>query len=224
MARRRFGLARRSRARKRKKVWDSVVMQQADLPTATLSTGVATAGGFSSIRRYESSSDMLIRRTIADALVRCVFNDVTSGGELVIRLCLGLSIFDSMGDTNGEAINAPVTDGTGPLDDADNSRWFIRCCVDIPVTFLRNLTQGSAASPLVWNPNPEMSIIFDSVSDELRFFCHIDTKAIRKLQGLETEWQQLAIQLHDNGAGISAGTFEAFVDSWNQRQVIEFLT
>ncbi len=199
MARRR-GSYRRFRPRKRI-VWDTIDVVQADLPTIVMdNAGLGTDGAFTSIKRYDGT-DLVVERTIFDFTCRIEQEDFQVSPDAVLELCVGLSWFDSMSDISGIALNSTLVDGTGPLSDADNSRWYARCCVQIPIgQFVSVTANASMVVPLTATARGPHSGHWwhkgggTALGQEISWYCTWDSKAKRKQQGIETENLQLCME------------------------------
>ncbi len=187
--------------RRQKVVWDTLAVAQANLPLLTLdSTNVGQDGAFTSVQRW-AGSDVTLLRTIFQALIRIDELGFQVDKTAVLEICVGLSPFDSMGDLIGQAFNTTLALGTGPLSDADNSRWFARCCVLIPIGIgnVGATTQHQMASFSPTSRNPSSSQVYwvhnaDPTKASITWFCEWDSRTKRKLQGSETEWIQLAME------------------------------
>ncbi len=119
----------------------------------------------------------------------------------VLEICVGLGIFDSMGDADGLAINTTLFNNTGPLTDADNSRWFMRCCVQIPIGQASRLAAGQTmVLPLIApHAGPHSGYLLQyggntPAAQEYRWYCEWDSKTKRTLRGTETDFVQLAME------------------------------
>ncbi len=192
----------RGRGRRRQKVvWDLIRAVQANLPLLTLdSTNAGADGAFTSLQRW-AGSDVTLLRTIFQTFVRIENAGPQVDPTAVLEVCVGLGIFDSMGDVGGQAFNTTIAAGAGPLSDADNSRWFARCCVLIPIG--QNLLVGTSEnlSQMLVAPRsgPHSGYITEygggtPTTRGWRWYCEWDSRVKRKLQGSETEWIQCAME------------------------------
>ncbi len=186
--------------------WDTLGISTVNLPAGSIAAADLIDGAFSSIIRYENQGDQLIRRTqVGFTMDATVVHAGTVDLSSVLELCVGISIFDSMSDTNGLAINTTVVDGTGPLDDASNSRWYARCCIQIPIGAL-SLSLASTTENVVLpyesaRPFSKGYVVVmrrNSTNLELSWYCTIDSKTMRKLKGQESQFLQLAAQARVN--------------------------
>ncbi len=201
MARRRMRGRGRGRGRGARVVWDTLFQPQSLLPLLTLdNVNGGRDGAFTSLIRWRGA-DVTILRTLFQSLVRVSFLDFPVDATSVLEICIGLSPFDLMGDINGTATNTTLAANTGPLTDADNSRWFARCCVQIPIGRAATLAVtetpiipfvGARAGPhtgaLMWIGNTI------AANQSITWWCEWDSRTKRKLQGAETEWIQLAVE------------------------------
>ncbi len=198
MARRR--MARRS-SRRTKVVWDNIAQVQALLPLLTLdSVNGGIDGAFTSLQRWRGA-DVTLLRTIFQSMVRIEQDDFQVDQSSTLEICIGLGIFDSMGDVTGQAFNTTLAIGTGPLSDADNSRWFARCCVLIPIGQFNSLgsTENIVAPITGARGGPSSSYWLalgggTGPAQSYRWYCEWDSKSKRRLQGSETEWVQCALE------------------------------
>ncbi len=197
---RRFRRARGGRSRQ-KVVWDIIQEDQANLPLLTLdNANGGVDGAFTSLQRWRGS-DVTLLRTIFQTMVRIEELDFQVDKTAVLEICVGLSFFDSMGDVTGQAFNTTIATGTGPLTDADNSRWFARCCVLIPIgaSSLYANTENTVAPITGARAGPSSSYIQmigggSAAGQTMRWYCEWDSRTKRKSQGAETEWIQCAME------------------------------
>jgi len=152
----------------------------------------------------------------------------TANGDFGIELCVGLSIFDSMADLDGIAINSTVIAGTGPLTDADNSRWYARCCLLIPFGAWRAAGIITAVPWVMHFPSPRpyshsVLTVHESGTANIMnwtWHCEVDSKAMRKLEGIETENIQLAFEAVANAAVDTGNAFTWGVDMMEGRHLL----
>ncbi len=203
-------------------------MAQTDMPDALLDNLTAIDGGFSSVKRYTGASgDLLVKRTILDVTCRITQLGLQVSNNSILRICVGFSYFDSMGDLNGQAVNTAILAGTGPLTDADNSRWFIRCCVDIPLgqmNLLINAAETGMVFPLAGKDGLNGSwwaIANTAGNQEFGFHCHVDTKTSRKLQGRESEWLQMALECSVEPTPAAGDDISILINGFHGRQVMQ---
>ncbi len=186
---------RSARRMKRPVFWDSFLAIQSTLPGGiTIASTNQVDGTQTGLRRYIGSTDRTIKRTIADFLVTVDQDGFQTSTDSVLELCVGIGIMDTPGDVDGQAGNTTIADGAGPLDDADNSRWMVRCCVQIPIG--RASILGSTEN-ISWKPTADSFVNFSGASEggaQWDWGCHIDTKSQRRLRGLETQWITVALQ------------------------------
>ncbi|MFQ1042891.1 hypothetical protein [Gilliamella sp. CG16] len=177
-----------------------MTLDQANLPTLTLdSLGTGLDGAFSGLIRWRGA-DVTLLRTIFTSLVEIEIAGFPVDPQSALEICVGLSFFDAMQDIGGAGLNTTIATGTGPLDDADNSRWHARCCVVIPIGAAAQMSAGLGAVlptlPSKNSPDGGYVWIVGNAEGEQRWhwYCTWDSKAKRRQQGSETEWLQLAIQ------------------------------
>lgn len=198
---RRFRGRRSSSRRRQKVVWDTLSQPQNVLPVLTLDSTQARDGAFTSVKRWRGS-DVTLLRTIFQCMTRVFQLGFQVDTTAVLEICIGLSLFDSMGDPGGVATNTTIASGTGPLTDADNSRWFARCCVLIPIGQAGSVPTGAGVVivPFVApRSGPHSGYLQHFGSDvaagqSYRWYCEWDSRTKRKLQGAETVWVQLACE------------------------------
>ncbi len=216
------------RGRRKPVYWDQLDVVTAQLPAGSIAAGDLIDGAFSSIRRYDDVGDQLINRTqVGFTMDATAVHAGTMDLSTVIELCVGISIFDSMGDTDGLAINTTVVDGTGPLDDASNSRWYARCCVRIPIGAL-SLSLASTTENLVlpYDSPREYSRAYvvvmrrNSTNLELSFHCEIDSKTKRKLAGSQSQFLQLACQARVNVTPPVGDRFDWTMNHFSGRHIL----
>ncbi len=194
-------MSRRSGGRRRRKVvWDTLNLVQADLPLLTLDSTQARDGAFSGIKRW-IGADVTILRTLMLSTVRITYLDFPVDTDTVLELCIGLSAFDSMGDADGLAINTTLANNTGPLTDADNSKWFARCCVLIPLGSFVTLVAANdnLVVPLVsprGGPGGGHYVVYGggAGAQEITWYCEWDSRTKRRLQGAETPLVNVALE------------------------------
>ncbi len=196
----------RSRGARPRLVWDTIEVVQADLPLLLLDETQALDGAFSSVKRYDGT-DLTVKRTIFDCVGRVTALGNQPNQNMVLEICIGLSWFDSMQDASGLAIASTIAAGTGPLDDADNNRWYARCCLDIPIGSIMARFDAAEGSSMVVPINGKFAAmgswwIISSATPagiEMGFHCHWDSKSGRRVHGIETPFLQAAFQ-----AGVSS--------------------
>ncbi len=223
MARRRMARRRGSR---RKVVWDTITEVQANLPLLTLdSVNGGVDGAFTSLQRWRGS-DVTLLRTIFQTMVRIEQADFQVDQTAVLEICVGLSFFDSMGDVTGQAFNTTIATGTGPLTDADNSRWFARCCVLIPTgSFNAFGSTENLVFPVTGaRAGPSSSYWFvqgggTPAAQTSRFYCEWDSKTKRKAQGAETEWIQCAMEAKVSVVPTAGDDITVAMDAFSGRVV-----
>ncbi len=227
MARR---MARRSFARRARKpvYWDTLDVALADLPAGSIAAADFIDGAFSSIRRYDDVGDQLINRTqVGFTMDATAVHSGTLALGSVLELCVGISIFDSMGDADGRAVNTTIVDGTGPLDDASNSRWYARCCVRIPIGAL-SLSLASTTENVVlpYDSPREYSRAYvvvmrrNSTNLEMSFHCEIDSKTKRKLAGAQSQFLQLACQARTNVTPVAGDRIDWTMNHFSGRHIL----
>ncbi len=215
---------RRSFGRKRTNtVWDDISLATASLPLLLLDSTQIRDGAFSGIKRY-SGSDFTVRRTIADSTVRMTALGSQVNKDMCIEICIGLSWFDSLTDTNGQGNNTTIADGTGPLTDADNSRWYARCCVCIPIGQLSGFASGAFGRNMVVETMPGAGWWITSATTaaavEYGMWCHWDTKAMRKQRGLESEFLNIALEARANVALAAGDDLTIALNQFSGRHVL----
>ncbi len=227
MARRRR-MGRSGGARRRKVVWDtpSTDLAFGDFPVATITSIVPQDGSYSGIKRY-TGQDRTVLRSIGQIRGRVDQSGLQANTALCLELCVGLSYFDSTQDTDGQASLATIGDGAGPLSDADNSRWFIRCCLCIPLGILAKAIQSgdniTEMFPPMGSANPYSAgysyLGAAEGTEELTWWCNFDTKAKRKIRGLDTPWLNIAMEITSSVAVAAGDDIAVSVDSFQLRQV-----
>ncbi len=224
---------RRARGGRRKAVmWDTLNIPSVNLPSGSIPALAQEDGAFSSILRYGATGDKMggdvtIRRTILNTLVNGQSILGAVDAALNIEMCIGLSVFDSMGDADGTAINTTVFPGTGPLTDADNSRWYARCCITIPFGQWRGVGATTALPAIIplQSARPYMRGWFSMLevsATQLNWswFCEVDSKSMRKMEGIETEHVQFAFEARANKAQIATNSFAWQVESVSGRHLL----
>ncbi len=194
-------MVRRGGRRRQKVVWDTLGQAQALLPLLTLDSTQARDGAFTSLKRWRGN-DVTLLRTIAAWTVRIEEAGNQVDSSAMLEICVGLSAFDSAGDVDGFATNTTLAAGTGPLTDADNSRWMLRCCVQIPIGLMQNVrdTDEDLVVPLVApraGPHSGYWLHIGHTDPTLAvttWYCEWDSKVKRTLRGQETEWLQCAME------------------------------
>lgn len=221
MARRRT--RRRSSGRRQRVIWDSLSLPQASLPSLLLTNAAGSLdGAFSAIKRYDGT-DLTVRRTIGQVGGRITSLGDQADRDMELELCVGLSWFDSMADTDGQGLNTTISPGTGPLDDVDNSRWYVRCCVTIPLgtQILFGATEnivvptniGDSTYGGVW-------WVLGGTIAEFGFQCFFDTKAMRKQHGKQSEWLNIAMQAQTSSLPAVGDDITVALNSFNARHVL----
>ena len=223
-------MPRRSFRRGRRKpvYWDTLDIPLLNLPAGSIAVGDLIDGVFSSIRRYEDVGDQTIQRTqVGFTMDATVVHAATLALGSVLELCVGISIFDSMSDVDGQAVNTTIVDGTGPLDDASNSRWYARCCIQIPIGALAlSLASTTENVVLPYESAREFSKGYcvvmrrNSTNLELSWYCTIDSKTKRSLRGSESQWLQLAAQARVNTTPVVADRIDWTMNSFNGRHIL----
>ncbi len=230
-------MARRRRVRGRGKrtpvFWDDLKVSLASLPSGSIAAAATRDGAFSSITRYGTSTskvggDLLIRRTIVQFVSQGIMDMATTANDdLVIELCVGLSIFDSMGDTDGVAANTTIVAGTGPTSDADNSRWYVRCCIQIPFGTLRGFGAVTAYPMVIpYESAREYAkghlLIGEDAAEVMSWawFCEVDSKSMRKMEGIQTENVQVAMEVTANQAIATGNSFTWSMDQLSGRHLL----
>ncbi len=211
------------RRRRQRVIWTDIGLAQASLPTVLLDELVPVDGAFSALRRYEGT-DLTVKRTIVDTAVTITSLADPVNANTMLELCIGLSWFDSMKDVDGKGVNSSISAGTGPVDDINNSRWFVRCCVLIPLGQLIVRVPSGANDNGLWVSNPMGGYLVLGAAANTRkitWYCHIDTKAQRRQQGQETEWLNVALQARVASGDLAAGDdVSVIMDAFRGRQVL----
>lgn len=179
------------RRRRRPVVWDAFDFI-ADLPGPSIADtdGTNPVGQATGLVRY-TQMEAFIKRWIMDTAVQLTYSGTAPSTAAVLELCIGLGVFDMESVTDGQGLATPIAAGTGPLDDADNNKWFARCCVMIPLGEML-ATTNAATNPVF--PEQHGWLWYVQTSDRIFWKCHIDTKSGRKLQGLQTPWVTVVLQ------------------------------
>lgn len=231
MARRRFGRRFSGGRRRKRVVWDALNLSGSDTPVLPVFTGGANLGVLgraTGIRRYTSTADALLEGMRASVRGSGSWTDgatpmTRSGG---IEICLGWTWEDDISSTNGQALNRAVSAGTGPLDDADNSRWFARCCINIPLGQLMFSTTGDHACvvyPVAGDHLVEFCWLKSSATQILfSWYCTLRSKSKRRLDGLETQWMTLHMQGRTYDVAGTLGTWDLSTDFYESRWVLSF--
>ncbi len=219
---------RRSRGRRtrQKVVWDNIKEVQANLPLLTLdSVNGGADGAFTSLQRWRGA-DVTLLRTIFQTMVRIQEDDFQVDKSSTLEICIGLGIFDSMGDVTGQAFNTTLAPGTGPLTDADNSRWFARCCVLIPIgqNNLLGNTENLVAPITGARGGPSSSYWTalgggTAAGQTMRWYCEWDSRTKRRMQGTETEWVQLAMEAKASVVPTAGDDITVAMDAFSGRVV-----
>ncbi len=225
MARRRRSY--RSRGQRPRLVWDTIDIVQADLPSLLLDETTAIDGAFSSIKRYDGT-DLTVKRTIFDVIGRVTQLGNQPNQDLVLEICVGLSWFDSMSDASGLAIATTIAAGTGPLDDADNNRWYARCCLDIPLGQLGARFDTAEGHSMVVPITGKMGVtgswwIVSSSTPagiEMGFHCHWDSKSGRRVHGIETPFLQAAFQMRSTSTPAAGDDIICTINKFAGRHVL----
>lgn len=165
--------------------------------------------------------DRTIRRTIVDIQGQVFQLDFQATSTAVVEVCIGIGAWDSAADTEGQAVNTTMAPGTGPLSDAANSRWMIRCCIQIPVGLQ---VQFGSAENIVVNPTPGVYWILNggtAVTGGFTFGCHVDTKVMRKLRGLETSWLNIALECSADPTPTAGDDITCQLDAISGRMLLQ---
>ena len=153
-----------------------------------------------------------------------VYDDTggNAGLGVVVRVCIGIAFFDSMGDLEGSGLSTALLAGTGPEDDADNSRWIWRICYDIPLGFLLTQATGNETYtlPVINRDYYSLSGVWNGLDMTFSMNIDVDHKTIRKLHGLETKWINLALQMVTTTGIPATSDFTMFINSFNARSVL----
>lgn len=180
-------------------------------------------GAFSGISRL-IGTDFTQKRTIVDMITIIDQLADPSSNATMLEICIGLGWFDSMQDTDGQAVNTTIVAGTGPLDDINNARWFARCCVYIPFGFLATrVPTAPNDNGMVWPVlGGSVSVLGATASDrKITWQCHLDTKAQRAQKGQESEFLNVAFQARVASGDLAAGDdVSVRLDGFMGRQVI----
>ena len=180
---------------KRPVYWDTFSLTQAKMPQVIVTNGTLIDGAFSAYRRYEGVTDRTIRRTIIDITGEVFQLDFQVSSAAVLELCIGIGMWDSSADVEGEGNQTPLLPGTGPLTDADNSRWMIRCCIQIPIGTATQWGSTENIGPVPAGPHAYWYYTGGTAATGgFGFGCHFDTKVMRKMHGLNTQWLNLALE------------------------------
>lgn len=213
-------VSRRFVSRKKPVWWDNVIMNQVSLPAALLlDENVSVDGGFSGTRRWTSQGDVTIRRMIGSAELR-FFSDNPPAATTVVTICLAIGIADSTTDLDGLAVNTILGVGSGPIDDASNSRWMLRCCFDIP---LGELALIASTENLTWSPIPGTVIRLWGSGGAVHTYhitCGWDTNVMRKLHGQQTQWVNTYLQMKLNGVLVAAEDLHLEMNSFANRMLL----
>lgn len=189
------------RGRRQKVVWDQLTSPIANLPLLILdNANLGRDGAFTGVHRW-LGADVTLLRLIFQSMCRVTFLDFPVDPTTVLELCVGISSWDSSGDLDGQGVNTTMVAGTGPLSDANNSRWMARCCVVIPLGSAATLaatetvvlpTRGPRNGPgtgySMWIGN---SI---AANQRIHVYCEWDSRTKRTLRGSETEWLNVALE------------------------------
>jgi len=226
MPRRRFRRGGGGR-RKSNVIWDTIDILPASLPLLIIDSTQIRDGAFSSVKRYTDLKDFTVRRTIFDLMGRVTNLGSQVNLDMVLEICVGLSWFDSMSDATGFAVASNIADGTGPLSDADNSRWYARCCIDIPIGQL-GAVFGTAAGRSVVVPNQHGPAAWswwaiggaNAPSNEFGFHCHWDSKAMRRQHGKVSETLQAAFEAETTVIPAAGDDITVAINSFTGRHVL----
>ncbi len=202
-------------------------MVQADLPLLLLDETQALDGAFSSIKRYDGT-DLTVKRTIFDCVGRITQLGNQPNQNMVLEICIGLSWFDSMQDASGLAISSTIAAGTGPLDDADNNRWYARCCLDIPIGQLGARFDAAEGHSMVVPIQGKMApmgswwVISSTTPSglEMGFHCHWDSKSGRRVHGIETPFLQAAFQAGVSSTPAAGDDISIAINKFSGRHVL----
>ena len=208
-------------ARKKSVYWDSLRVAQAALPQNLLDETAVIGSNFSGIQRYTTGPDRTIRRSIIDFAVRVNQLDFQVNRNAVVEVCVGIGQRDSTQDTDGLAINTVMSPGTGPLSDASNSHWMVRCCVQIPIGIL--LDMGSTDN-VAWTPHPGSSLVAiggTAAQASIWWFCHVDTKQMRKLHGQQTPWTNVAMESNIQPTGAAGDDISVTMNAFSVRWLFQ---
>ncbi len=211
-----------SRGRRRKVFWNDATVLQTSLPTLLLDELVQKDGAFSGIQRFpDVKNDLTLRRSIMSTRGRVTLQNDQADKDTVVEICIGIGFFDSMGDVNGLGINTTLVAGTGPLDDASNSRWHIRCCISIPIGQFNNFTapQDSFVENHITKNGDFGWWVFGGATAEFGFYCNVDSKVMRKLHGRETPFQNVALQAQSEPVLTAAQDVNVRLNHFVLRQV-----
>lgn len=211
------------RRRRQRTIWTEIRKPAASLPSILLDETTPIDGAFSGLDRY-SGTDFTVKRTIVD--FSCTIDRLANAAnaQTMLELCVGLSWFDSQADVDGQATNQAMLGGTGPLDDINNSRWFVRCCVLIPMGFLQlRVPSATNDTGMSWTvPGGSVKVLGNTAAgQQVVWDCHIDTKAQRAQHGQESEWLNVALQGRIVQGDLAAGQdIACFMDAFMGRQVL----
>lgn len=221
MARRRSG-GRIRRSRKKNIIWDSYVPDQADLPTAQSDNTVTQDGSFTSLQRY-TGTDATLRMGRFHGCARVNYSGTAPTTSAVVRICIGIAMFDSMADASGQATLATIADGTGPSSDADNSRWWFRICFDIPIGDLVPMASGAETAnvTLYQDERGQVSGIWSALDQRMILWWNYTTKSARRLRGFESEWMQLCLEQDCTELLPAAATVTTVMNSFEGRSILQ---
>ncbi len=204
-------MARRARSFRRRRrqhtIWTDIRLLQASLPTVLLDENTPIDGAFSGVTRLEGT-DFTQKRTIVDMSATISQLADPASNSTMLEICIGLGWFDSMQDAGGQAVNTTIVAGAGPLDDINNSKWFARCCVYIPLgsMILRVPTAPNDNGTVIPVPGGSLFVIGPTAATrEIVWQCHLDTKAQRKQEGQQSEYLNVAIQARVASGDLAAG-------------------
>lgn len=210
------------RRRRQRVIWDSFSELANNLPSTLNDELNVLDGAYTGIKRY-SGTDITVMRSIIRFTVTIDLMADPADGSMMLRVCVGLSFFDSMQDVDGQAVNSTLLSGTGPLDDANNNRWFIRACVDIPIGFLFFISASATNMSGLVIPVQNGTLTVAGIDGTRKIIWNqfIDTKTRRKLQGIETPFLNVAMQASTDPTLAAAEDVACFMDSFEGRMVLK---
>ncbi len=215
-----------ARRQKKRIVWDTINLVQADLPSLILDSTQARDGAFSGIKRYEGT-DLTVERTIFQTSMSIRMEDFQVNPDSMLELCVGLSWFDSQTDAAGLAINTTLAAGTGPLSDADNNKWSARCCVQIPIgSFVKYTDKENLVFPLQGpraGPGTGYWWIIGAstgAGQEIGWFCEWDSRTRRRQHGIETPFLNIALEAEVSATPAAGDDITVLMNAFSGRQVL----
>ncbi len=205
-----------SRRRQRKTAWfhDSATLATAVLPAIPLiTTGSAATRAFGTtlMNTELSGRDALLSGGWLRGNVM-ISGTLTGIDPLfVLSLCVGLGIMENQAVASGLFTNTELISG-GPQEDValEQSRYYVLCCVDIPISLTRPGVARGHGQAYGDHENGGMIQTRDDVGVLWSFWCKIKSK--RKLEGRSPSFPVLALSYLANDITLAPSSAGVLVE------------